>query len=140
MLICDGVLCGIAVGGTTNCVIPEGVTKISDGLSYMNNNIKSLVIPDSVTEREYSFPYCSFLKNIVIGNGIKYIGGSFYGCRTLSSVTIKATTPPVITNITFDKQDGWDPCTIYVPAESVESYKNAEFWSEYADHIVAGDF
>ena len=29
---------------------------------------------------------------------------------------------------------------IYVPAESVDAYKSAEFWSDYADDIVAYDF
>ena len=29
---------------------------------------------------------------------------------------------------------------IYVPAESVEAYKSASGWSEYADDIVGHDF
>ena len=29
---------------------------------------------------------------------------------------------------------------IYVPTESVESYKTADWWSDYADSIVGYDF
>jgi hypothetical protein len=29
---------------------------------------------------------------------------------------------------------------IYVPSQSVESYKSAEYWTEYADAIVGYDF
>ena len=31
-------------------------------------------------------------------------------------------------------------CDIYVPAESVEEYKSAKNWSDYAADIIAYDF
>ena len=31
-------------------------------------------------------------------------------------------------------------CNIYVPAESVEAYKSAQYWSDYADYIVGYNF
>jgi hypothetical protein len=31
-------------------------------------------------------------------------------------------------------------CTIYVPTESVEAYKSASGWSEYASDIVGYNF
>ena len=51
---------------------------------------------------------------------------SFSYCSNLTSVTIRAVTPPSIV-------DGRTPfygsnCTIYVPAESVEAYKTAPIW------------
>ena len=38
-------------------------------------------------------------------------------------------------NVAFDEVS--ENITIYVPAESVEKYKVAEGWSEYADKIKA---
>lgn len=40
--------------------------------------------------------------------------------------------------------DNWDikpiGCMIYVPTESVEAYKTATYWSDYADAIEGYDF
>ena len=37
---------------------------------------------------------------------------------------------------------GYKPigCKIYVPSNSVEAYKSAEYWSDYADYIEGYDF
>ena len=43
----------------------------------------------------------------------------------------------------FYYYNGWNwqiGCKIYVPTESVDEYKSAEHWSEYADDIVGYDF
>ena len=42
----------------------------------------------------------------------------------------------------YNENDYYEPigCTIYVPTESVDAYKAAEYWSEYADYIVGYDF
>ena len=42
---------------------------------------------------------------------------------------------PLSMNVAFDEVS--ENITIYVPAESVEKYKVAEGWSEYADKIKA---
>jgi hypothetical protein len=59
---------------------------------------------------------------------------AFYGCSALTTVTIEATTPPIMVwNNTFEG------CTslqhIYVPAQSVNAYKTAQYWDTYANLI-----
>lgn len=59
---------------------------------------------------------------------------AFYGCSALTTVTIEATTPPtMVWNNTFQG------CTslqhIYVPAQSVNVYKTAQYWDTYASLI-----
>ena len=59
---------------------------------------------------------------------------AFYGCSALTTVTIEATTPPtMVWNNTFQG------CTslqhIYVPAQSVNAYKTAQYWDTYANLI-----
>ena len=59
---------------------------------------------------------------------------AFYGCSALTTVTIEATTPPtMVWNNTFQG------CTslqhIYVPAQSVNAYKTAQYWDTYASLI-----
>ena len=64
------------------------------------------------------------------------IGGrAFDNCYNLVSITIKATTPPTLGGKAFE---GCRSLTaIYVPAASVDTYKAASGWSDYADIIQA---
>ncbi len=124
-LIIDGELNSFAPAGLTEYTIPDSVTVISGEVFAGLDCLTSVTIPNSVTE---------------IG------GGAFYGCTSLTSVYCKSTTPPTATgyNIfsTYDYYDGAKPigCTIYVPTASVEAYKAAKFWSDYAKYIKGYDF
>ena len=59
---------------------------------------------------------------------------AFSGCSKLGSVTIYATTPPNLQNNGLPSAGNLD---IYVPAESVDAYKSATNWSNYAERIYA---
>ena len=55
---------------------------------------------------------------------------AFYNCSSLTSITSKNTTPPTVGNgNTFYDVNKSIP--VYVPAESVEAYKSAEYWKEF---------
>ena len=57
---------------------------------------------------------------------------AFYGCSSLTSITLKSTTPPTLSS-------GAIPTTIekiIVPKSAINAYKSAANWSEYADKIV----
>lgn len=55
---------------------------------------------------------------------------AFQGCYALTSITSKNTTPPTVGNgYTFYYVNKSIP--VYVPAESVEAYKSAEYWKEF---------
>lgn len=99
--------------GLTNCTIPSGVTSIGS----------------------YAFSSCSGLTSIEIPSGVTYIGSSAFNyCTGLTSITVNATTPPTIGYYIFDNTNN---CPIYVPTESVEAYKAATNWSDYANRIQA---
>ena len=84
----------------------------------------------------YAFTNCSNLTNITLPERLKSIGSvAFAGCSNLSNITCNATTPPAGSDYMFD---GISPnVKIYVPSESLEDYKSAQYWSEYAEHMVA---
>jgi hypothetical protein len=56
----------------------------------------------------------------------------------MTSVYCKSTTPPTGGNGMF----GGNAANrkIYVPTASVNAYKSATYWSDYADYIVGYDF
>ena len=144
-------------GDITTLNIPDGTTKIGDGI-FAYTSLNTVTIPDSVTSiGEYAFAY-SFLRNVTIPDSVTSIGqNAFYDCINISkvtigsgvteinsyafkkctyldSITIKATTPPTLGSDVF----GDDILLkIYVPAASVDAYKTATNWSQYANIIKA---
>ena len=76
---------------------------------------------------------------ILFDRPITKIGESaFERCSSLISVYCKAVTPPAGDFCMFNSNASGRK--IYVPTESVEAYKSASYWSDYADAIVGYDF
>ena len=88
---------------------------------------------------DYAFYYCTSLASVTIPDSVTSIGdGAFDYCESLASVYCKATTPPSLDGYVFFKNAS--ERMIYVPAGSEESYKTADYWSNYAYYIVGYDF
>lgn len=115
--------------------IPDSVTSIGYGTFKACTALTSITIPNSVTEiGGGAFATCSGLTNVTIPNSVTSISEfAFSGCTSLTNVTIEATTPPTIGAEVFRSTD----CPIYVPAQSVDTYKAASGWSSYASRIQA---
>ena len=120
--------------GLTNLTIGSGITSIGNFAFYKCYGLTSVTIPDSVASiGSETFCYCSGLTSLTIGSGITNIGQSaFTECSDLTSIAVNATTPPTLELNVFD---GTNDCPIYVPAESVDTYKAATNWSRYASRI-----
>ena len=113
--------------------IPSGVTSIGS-YSFQNcNSLTSITIPSGVTSiGNRAFYYCSGLTSCTIGIGVTSIGDeAFRWCSSLKSITVDATIPPTLGSLAFYGST----CRIYVPSGSLEAYKSASEWSDYADRI-----
>ena len=81
----------------------------------------------------------SSLTSVTIPGSVTTIGNyAFYECSSLKNVYCKAITPPAEGSHMFSSNASGRK--IYVPVKSVNKYKSAKGWSDYADYIVGYDF
>jgi hypothetical protein len=130
---------GVFLGctGLTSITIPDGVTKIGGSTFSGCTGLTSITIPDSVTTIGYrAFENTGLTGNFVIPSSVSHIGSElFISCPNLGSLTVESTNPPIFFSVGYLFGNGYK--NIYVPAESVDRYKIADGWSEYADMIQA---
>ena len=115
--------------------IPEGVQRI-ESAAFGDSGLRSVSLPTSLHIIEgQAFQNCTNLTSVIIPESVDIIYNRvFSGCSSMESIHLLSEAPPSITDDTFDNSND---CPIYVPAESVEAYKSAEYWSDYADRIQA---
>lgn len=127
-----------------NETLTEVTAKDLDGIEtlyaftfYNQKNLTSVEIPHGVTYiGDAVLSYCTNLKSVTLPSSIKSIGSAaFVSCVSLSRVILKAATPPSVQSNTFKELPS--TCVIEVPAESVDAYKAAPFWSALASQIKA---
>ena len=127
-------------------------------------SLTSVTLPTSVTEIGYNaFAGCTNLVSADIPNSVKYIGQSaFKGCMGLTSVLVPIENEYDLGDSAFggcsNLADVYLPlkepfginrgssapfygvsgsATLHVPAESVEAYKNKNYWTYWFSNIVA---
>ena len=118
----------------------EYITQIGKYAFYGCTNLTSITISNRITSIEqHAFYGCTSLASMVIPNSVTTIGNSaFENCTYLEKVYCKSTMPPTGSADMF-KNNALGR-KIYVPRNSVEAYKTAEYWSDYASDIVGYDF
>lgn len=131
-LIDGEALVAFAPYGISSYDIPEGVSSIGT-LAFFYASLQSVTLPSTLTViGQEAFEKSGLTCNLVIPESVASIEiACFSGCN-LNSLTILAQTPPSGEKWMFSSN-----YTIYVPATSVEAYKSAPYWSDYADRIQA---
>lgn len=116
--------------------IPSGVTTIETNTFASCYSLTSINLHNGITNiGNNAFNNCTGLTTCRIGSGVTTIGYSaFNNCTSLASITVNATTPPTLGSNAFKYTNN---CPIYVPSESVETYKTTSGWSTYASRIQA---
>ncbi len=131
------------IGKTTDCYYENYNSICSMSIGWMNclengrlfiagKEIKDVVITTGIS----SIGIGTFLRRLLSGSitipsSVNYIGyNSFVGC-SFEEIECYATIPPIISSGTFLDVDKSYP--LYVPASSIEAYKNAEGWKEFTN-------
>ncbi|MBQ9173577.1 MAG: leucine-rich repeat protein, partial [Bacteroidales bacterium] len=110
--------CWITSGGTLKIFAPKGMS--------------SYTLPSSVTKIDHGvFESTTDLKSLTISAECTLIGAWCFQFSSLEKLFVKATTPPTLYQDAF-----WGTTfPIYVPDASVDAYKAAANWSDWADRI-----
>ena len=139
----------------TELTIPSSVTSIG-GYAFCSCPFTEITIPSNVKSvGKYAFYNCS-LEKVNISNGVTSIGDYALLCDNLKYVKIgkdvteigdqvfpqyydenlviefTSETPATLSSV---ESFGY-LCTIYVPENALETYRNAEFWKDHADQIL----
>ena len=118
-------------------VIPSGVTSIGTNAFADCYSLQSMVIPSGVTSiGTNAFQYCYSLASITIPSEVTSIGNyAFYYCCGFAVIHAISTSPPALNGSKVFQGIPSD-CKIHVPAESLEDYKAAQYWSTYASNMI----
>ncbi|MBQ7188971.1 MAG: leucine-rich repeat protein [Kiritimatiellae bacterium] len=85
----NGVLTAVDLNGCTEVTIPDGVTRIGEGVFEDSKGLTSVTIPDSVTSiGDHAFEGCSGLTSMTIPNGVTSIGQYAFSHTRLTNITI----------------------------------------------------
>lgn len=138
-------------------IIPSSVTSLESSAFYNCKNLESILLPENLTViSSRVFSGCSKLSSILLPSSLASIGnsafnntgltsiiipsnvsmiyvGAFQNCSELTTMRVERTTPPNLLGT-----NAISPATtqIQVPMASVEAYKTATNWSNFADIIV----
>ena len=120
----------------------NSITGFTSGYIFENcSGLTSLSVPPRITSiPSGTFKGCSGLTTLDIPSGVTSIGNSaFMDCSSLQSITFRSTTPPALGDSGYYGQvfQNTNNCILYVPSASVNAYKSATGWSDFASRIRA---
>jgi len=132
----------------------QGCTSLSsdDSLLYIDNYVVGITqekSPYTIKSGTTAicagalYTYSSIINEIILPNTITFIGDNAFSGYSERTLTIQATVPPVIgfnilgDDVLGNEIHGMFNGSIYVPSESLELYKTANGWSDYAENIYA---
>lgn len=119
----------------------NGLQTVGQYAFYQCSSLTHINLPAAVTINQCAFAFGRNIQRVTLGINTRTIGTyAFYnpGAQaqlTQMLVTVKATTPPTLSSGGFPPSQYISE--IRVPAQSVDAYKAATNWAQYADKITA---
>ena len=144
---CDSDITSIAIGSSvttiddnaffschdlTTITGADAVTSIGERGFGWSNNLKKASFPAITTIGGEEFLHCGALEEIDLGPNLTYIGpAAFEFCNGLYSITMRATTPPILDGSAVFEEVPTEEIILFVPAEAVYTYKATEYYQDF---------
>ena len=114
-------------------IVPETVTEIQPHAFMCFSGLTSVTLPHVVSIGMSAFNSCSGLISMDLGPDVVMIrDGAFSTCMNHERLVCRAINPPEI-HLTY--YEGYERVKLFVPAESIEAYRNAEVWGQFTQII-----
>lgn len=116
----------------------KNVTTIPNNCFFVNTLLTAITLPESLVSIGHNAFRANVLDELIIPQGVTSIGMLFlYGNKTYEqtkfvNLICKPIVPPTAQSRTFEGIRG---LKIYVPDESLDTYKQAPYWSDVAEVI-----
>ncbi len=112
--------------------ITDKETEISENEFYGCTGLKSITMGDGIEKiGDWAFSGCSSLDYFHVGSGVKTIGKeAFSDCTAMTKLITTAAVPPTCGTQALDDINKWT-CELFVPKESIDTYKAADQWKEF---------
>ena len=110
--------------------------------AFYNSRIEEVELPEGCYEIGNEWVRLSDVKKVILPSTISAFVGRYgrhfhskssAGSSVLKTIVIKATDPPSVTSASFSEIS--TSAKFYVPDESVDAYKTAQYWSSHASKI-----
>ena len=121
------------LGNVSN--FPTGIQYLGENSFAYTGNLVTSVGSSLIGTGVSCFMFCSITNFTLPATLTGIAQETFYYCRSLTSITILATTPPSLGSSAFEGLPS--NFVIYVPAGSVSAYQSAAGWNSYSTHIQA---
>lgn len=100
--------------------------------------LEEITLPSANYLGTNAFAYCAALKKVDVGPNTATIRGAFSKCSAFDTFIVRAVSPPTLDSAAFNETPiASGTGLIYVPRDSVETYKQATNWTLYAEQIRA---
>ena len=120
----------VACRRLTSIILPKSLKKIDEGAFSNCNDITTIVIPEGVTEiGDWPFEFCYKLESITLPSTLKSVGRKLFDQGTFTQASnpciyCYAEIPPTTVDDSFVNSHS-QRVRLYVPAKSIDSYKNS---------------
>lgn len=103
------------------------------GYIDFGNNLKKVYLGRNL-DGKLNYTFCNNpMEELTLGKKVTEFCQDLYGCGNLKQVTCLSIIPPVANDdkdyIFYDTN--YQNCTLCVPAESLDAYRNAQVWKEF---------
>ena len=147
------------IAGSNTTKIPESVTAIGNNAFYGYKLLEAIELPENISSiGEQAFAYCRLLSCVVLPKNLSSVGKfAFYACSALESVEISSSVTsigdhafnycneltqvysyiaePFAINSNVFSATAKENATLYVPQGTLDLYKEADGWKEFANIV-----